>query len=203
MWRVVASAIATILVFVGYIPYIRDILRGKTKPHAYSWGMGLLVTAVSLWGLIVGRAGWAILVLIAILGITGYIFVLSLYRGVRRGTHLDNWCLAICGAAFPLWLVTKNPLYAVLLLNLIDAAAFIPTLTKAYRLPYSETLFSYQMNVIRFALVIVAVQHYTPINLIYPVTWFLCNAVFVGIVSRRRAAISGSTPSVSAAARGN
>jgi hypothetical protein len=185
-WRFALSVVATALVFIGYVPYIRDVLRGKTKPHAYTWGMGLLVTAVSLWGLIVGQAGWAALVLFAIVLLTAVIFVLSLRYGVRKGTRLDNWCLGFCLLAFPLWVVTKSPVYAVVLLNLIDAVAFIPTLVKAYRHPYSETLFSYQMNVVRFGLLITALQNYSVLTLAYPVTWFVCNLLFVMVVTERR-----------------
>jgi hypothetical protein len=128
-WRFALSVVAIALVFIGYVPYIRDVLRGKTKPHAYTWGMGLLVTAVSLWGLIVGQAGWAALVLFAIVLLTAVIFVLSLRYGVRKGTRLDNWCLGFCLLAFPLWVVTKSPVYAVVLLNLIDAVIKRPKRT--------------------------------------------------------------------------
>lgn len=28
---------AVLLAFISYAPYIRDILKGRTKPHVYSW----------------------------------------------------------------------------------------------------------------------------------------------------------------------
>lgn len=44
--------IATILVFVAYVPYVRDILKGKTKPHVYSWFiwsvLGILVAILQI-----------------------------------------------------------------------------------------------------------------------------------------------------------
>ncbi|KKU90276.1 MAG: hypothetical protein UY21_C0025G0011 [Microgenomates group bacterium GW2011_GWA1_48_10] len=39
--------VATFLVFVGYIPYTRDILKGKTKPHLYSWFLWAFVTWIA------------------------------------------------------------------------------------------------------------------------------------------------------------
>jgi uncharacterized protein with PQ loop repeat len=33
----VIGIIAVIFTFVGYIPYIMDTIKGKTKPHIYSW----------------------------------------------------------------------------------------------------------------------------------------------------------------------
>lgn len=48
----IAGVAATILVFLGYIPYLRDIANGKTKPHLYSWIVGgflaLIIFALQL-----------------------------------------------------------------------------------------------------------------------------------------------------------
>lgn len=54
---VLLTFIASTLVFVGYIPYIIDTVKGETRPHAYSWLIGSLVTAISLAGQIYGKAG--------------------------------------------------------------------------------------------------------------------------------------------------
>jgi len=185
-FRTVLTIIASSLVFIGYGPYVRDTLKGKTKPHAYSWLVGVIVTAISAAGQVYGHAGIATLVLVFVTLLTFVILLLSLKYGVRHGTRLDKTCLLFCLLALPFWAVSKNPLVTVVLVNIIDAVGFIPTLTKAHKYPYSETMFSYQMNVIRFALVILAVSHYTLINLMYPVTWFICNSIFVVLISSRR-----------------
>lgn len=39
--------IAVVLTFVGYAPYIRDTIKGKTKPHVYTWFVWGLVTAIA------------------------------------------------------------------------------------------------------------------------------------------------------------
>ncbi len=33
----ILTILSIALIFVGYIPYIRDIFRGKTHPHVFSW----------------------------------------------------------------------------------------------------------------------------------------------------------------------
>jgi len=35
--KVTLSIIGIALTFAGYVPYIRDIFKGKTKPHVFSW----------------------------------------------------------------------------------------------------------------------------------------------------------------------
>ena len=40
----VFSAIAMVLTFVAFYPYIRAILKGKTRPHVFSWFIWAAVT---------------------------------------------------------------------------------------------------------------------------------------------------------------
>jgi len=40
------SAIAIVLTFVAFIPYIRSILQGKTSPHTFSWIICAPVTSL-------------------------------------------------------------------------------------------------------------------------------------------------------------
>ena len=42
--KLIVGLIASLLVFVGYAPYIKDTLKGKTKPHAYTWFIWAFVT---------------------------------------------------------------------------------------------------------------------------------------------------------------
>jgi|GEM_PF-6430894 len=41
MFPIISSWLAIILTFVGFYPYIKSILQGDTKPHLFSWIMGL------------------------------------------------------------------------------------------------------------------------------------------------------------------
>ncbi|HET9721679.1 MAG TPA: hypothetical protein VFP32_01465, partial [Candidatus Saccharimonadales bacterium] len=42
--------IAVLLALIAYIPYVRDVLKEKTKPHIYSWfiwgALSLLIAAL-------------------------------------------------------------------------------------------------------------------------------------------------------------
>lgn len=42
----IIGMITVILGIVGYIPYLRDVLRGKTKPHVYTWFVWGLITLI-------------------------------------------------------------------------------------------------------------------------------------------------------------
>ncbi len=45
----IIGGIAVALTFIAYIPYYRDILKGKTRPHIYSWSLWGLLTVLIVW----------------------------------------------------------------------------------------------------------------------------------------------------------
>lgn len=59
------SIVAVALTFAAYIPYYRDILKGKTHPHIYSWSLWALLTILIVALQIKGGAGPAIWVTIS------------------------------------------------------------------------------------------------------------------------------------------
>ena len=80
------SAIAIILTLVAFIPYIRSIQSGKTKPHVFSWIIWASVTFIVFLAQLSDSAGagaWPI-------GISGvitlYVAVLA-YRKVRQDDY--------------------------------------------------------------------------------------------------------------------
>lgn len=79
----VIGAFTVILAFAGLIPYIFDILRGKTKPHVFTWVVWALVTFLAFlaqWRSGGGAGSWTT-------GITGlltiFIAMLSLGKGSK------------------------------------------------------------------------------------------------------------------------
>ena len=55
----VIGGIAVFLTFAAYVPYYRDIIRGKTHPHVYSWSLWGLLTVLLVALQIKGGAGAA------------------------------------------------------------------------------------------------------------------------------------------------
>ncbi len=36
-YKTILGIIAIVIGFIGYVPYLRDMFRGTTKPHPFSW----------------------------------------------------------------------------------------------------------------------------------------------------------------------
>ena len=59
----ILGIIAVIMTFIAFLPYIRSIQRGETKPHVFSWVIWGLTTFVVFLGQMAdggGAGAWAI-----------------------------------------------------------------------------------------------------------------------------------------------
>lgn len=182
--------IAVLISIIGYIPYFRDIFSGKTKPHAFSWLVWGVLNGIAFAGQIAGKGGpgaWAVgLTAVALCAI----FVLSLLKGERDIKRFDWLCLGGAAVSLALWFATSGPLLAIILITIVDAFGFLPTIRKAYNKPHQETLITYEINTIKYFLVVLALQNYTLVTTLFPLAVALMNAAFVGMLILRRRALA-------------
>lgn len=184
--KTVVGVIAIVLIFAGYAPYLRDTVARRTHPHAYSWFLWGLIAIVTSALQFQDGAGIGSAVTLGAGLICALIFVVGLRFGDRDITPLDTVFLVAGFVATGLWLIADKPLLSVMLLAVIDVLAFAPTIRKSWNKPFSETMSSYVMNVVRFSLAIAAIHDYTIITMLYPLTWILGNALFVVMLIVRR-----------------
>ena len=102
-YKTIVGVIAVLISIFGYVPYFRDIISGKTKPHAFSWLVWGVLNAIAFAGQIHGKGGdgtWAGgLTALALFAI----FVLSLIKGEKRIKLFDWLCLAGAAVSLLLW----------------------------------------------------------------------------------------------------
>lgn len=184
----IAGIVATILVFLGYIPYLRDIIKGKTKPHIYSWFVGGIVVFIIFGLQITSGAGIGSFVTLAAGLMSFLVIVLGLtHKSTVKIVWIDNVFLILAFITLGLWLIAKQPVISAVLSSLIEVLAFVPTVRKSWNRPHTETLQSYSLNTLRYSLAIFALQTYSLITAIYPVTWLLFNGCFsLMLVIRRK-----------------
>ena len=182
------GVVATILVFLGYIPYLRDIKRGKTKPHIYSWFVAGFVAIIIFALQVSGGAGAGSLVTLA----AGVMCVLVITLGIFHKSTveilwIDTVFLVLAFIALGLWLFAKQPVVSAVLSTVIEVLGFVPTVRKSWNRPFTETLQSYYLNTFRFGFALLALQTYTIVTTIYPITWALFNGFFsLMLVIRRK-----------------
>lgn len=176
--------IAVFLSIIGHLPYITDILKGKTKPHIFTWIVWAVVTIIAFvgqWQKGGGAGAWTT----AVTGlITILIAILAIRNGSKEITKADKISFTIALLSIIPWYFTKDPTISIIIITLIDVFAFFPTVRKTIHDPTSETLFTYALNIFRHGLSVLALANYNLATYLYPVALLLMNAVMTGIIVR-------------------
>lgn len=186
MPKEIIGAVAVALTFGAYVPYYRDILKGKTRPHVYSWSLWALLTVLLVALQIKGGAGPATWVTAAAGLLCLGVVLLSLKNGKRDITVSDTVVAALSLLAIGFWLIADQPIISIILATLADLLAFVPTVRKSYSDPHSETLSLYITNALRFGLALLAVEHYTFLSSVWIVAWIIGNASLAILLAVRR-----------------
>lgn len=109
---------AVILILIGYIPYFRDILNGKTIPHIYSWVLwgfvGFIIFALQFNDK--AGAGAFVSLAAALIGSTVIILSLVIHKGKRDITKLDTVFFILAFISLGFWLIAKQPILSALVL---------------------------------------------------------------------------------------
>jgi len=184
--KVIIGAVSAVLAFVAYGGYLRDIFRGKTEPHAFTWLIWMLVAVIVSAGQIASNGGagsWSVAVT-AVLSLA--ICVLAFMRVDQKIATSDWWCLFIALGAIPLWIFTNTPLWSMLLVSLIDVIGFIPTFRKGYYYPFTESISTFSLGVVISILSIFAMGSYSLTTLIFPAVIIMTNCLFIPMLLIRR-----------------
>ncbi|MEY4641547.1 MAG: hypothetical protein RLZZ227_1541 [Pseudomonadota bacterium] len=177
------------LAIASFAPYVVQIRKGTMRPHVFSWLIWSISTAVVFFAQFASNGGagaWST-------GVSGVITMYvtwlawSLCRDsvITRSDWIFLWAAL---ASLPLWYITSDPLWAVVILTTIDVLGFGPTLRKLYAQPYEESALFYILFTVRSAISILALESLTLTTLLFPAAMVVaCLIVCVMILWRRRA----------------
>lgn len=179
--------VATLLTIAVFIPYICSILRGTTRPHAFSWiiwGSTTLTVFAAQLADNGGAGAWPV-------GISGIITLYVAFLAYR--TQADNsitptdWIFftaALC--AIPCWYITSSALPAVLLLTTIDILGYGPTIRKAIVKPFEEQALLYVLMSFRNLIAIAALENYSLTTVLFPAATTMANMAVIFLLLFRR-----------------
>ncbi len=182
------SAVAIILTFIAFFPYIRSIINGTIKPHVFSWVIWGTTTFIVFLAQLEDDGGvgaWPI-------GVSGCITIfIALLAYVKRAnitiTGTDWAFFIIALSSLPFWYLTSDPLWTVIILTVVDVLGFGPTVRKTYREPYSESLLFFALFTARNFIVIMALENHSVTTVLFPaVIATACILLIIMIFYRRQ-----------------
>jgi hypothetical protein len=178
--KIIASAAATAVALVAYVPYLIAMFKGKNKPHLYTWISIFLVTAIVAYLQVRGGAGVGAIPTILGVGVDGVILFYCFKFATRDIVLMDKICLAITIFGVIVYLVLRSrPVVSLAIVTAAEIISFIPTFRKTRNDPYSESLPSYYLIMLKLALILVALQKYNLLTVSYSVLWIAVFIVFL------------------------
>lgn len=184
----VFSILAIALTFIGFVPYMVSIVRGKTRPHVFSWVIWGITTSIIFFAQLEADGGigaWPI-------GVSGGITIIVallayLNRGDNSITRADWLFMLTALASLPLWYVTQDPTTAVVILTTVDMIGFGPTFRKAYYFPREENAVFFSMFAVRNFFALLALESYSLATMLFPLAVSVaCTSLLILLLVRRQ-----------------
>jgi hypothetical protein len=194
------GVLAGLLGVFDTFPYIRDTLRGATRPHRGTWLIWSVLGIVVCLSQRADGASWS-LVMAAVQALaTALTFVLAIRRGEGGVSRVDALMIAVAAGGVSGWILADEPLVAtacVVGADLIGVALMVP---KTCRDPDSETLITFALASVAGMLAAAAVGAPDASLLLYPAYYCLANGFIALLIVSRRAAVRPSSTATATAA---
>lgn len=183
-WLVILS---TLISLTGAIAYIRDMVRGKSKPNLVTWGLWAFAPLIATGAAISAHAdSWAT-VRIFTSGFGPLLVFISAFlvkQGYWKLSLFDYICGGISLIALGVWIGADSPVLAILLAAIADLFATLPTIIKAWKHPETETLYTYFVGLFTASIIIPAIPVWNIENSAFQVYLLIANTALFFIVLR-------------------
>lgn len=172
----------------GALRYIRDTLRGTTRPNRVTYLMWAVAPLIATAAAVSRGVTWAAVPIF----MSGFgplmVFVSSFAnrQAFWKLGALDYLCGVFSALALILWAVTNDPIIAIVLAIASDGLAALPTLIKAWSFPETETGISYVLAFVSASTSFAAVRHWNFIECGFAVYLVILSAMLSVSVYRRK-----------------
>ena len=155
---------------VGIAFYLRDTLRGVTRPNRVTWLMWSIAPLLAFAVEIREGVGLQSLLTFTVGFLPLLVFVASFHnrQGYWRIGALDYLCGAVSALGLAIWLATRHGTVAIAASIASDALAALPTLLKSWKEPESESVSAYGSSAVNAAITLLTIRTWTTAYLAFP-----------------------------------
>ncbi len=180
------AIIGAITAILSGLPYMIDVVKGKSKPNIVSWFTWTLLTAVATAAAFAEHAPKAALLTLGSTISTGMVVLLGLKYGTAKLSRFDAFCQGGAIIGLILWLMFNSPAVAIIITMIIDFIAAMPTIRHGWLKPGEETWQTFALSGVAAAFVFASLVTYTFANLAFPIYLFFANSLIVAVIIYRR-----------------
>ena len=176
--------LAGVISLLGFVPYIVEIVQGKTHPNRATWWIWTVVGAMLCGSYYASGARHTLWVPVSYVIGPLVTALLSLKYGEGGWEPFDRNCLGASLLSLVVWWLARSPLVALVANIGIDLLGALPTIRKSYREPESESLLSWIVFLVADALNLCAIGSWSVATSLYPLYLFTLAAVLVVLMAR-------------------
>lgn len=178
--------LSVIFAVISNIPYIIDIVKGKTKPRVVSWIIWAILSTITMFAAIAERQIPTVILLLVITMVDVPIIILGWKKGNKKVENIDIGCLIGGGVGLALWWVFNSPAIAVIASLSIDMIAALPTILHSWKKPGEETLVSFFLGALKALCTILVLTDWRVTASAFPIYLFTINLAIALIIVYRR-----------------
>jgi hypothetical protein len=186
------AALAILVSVIRYGTYLWSIKKGETRPHIFSWLNWGLVTGIGAYAQMSLNGGPSAWVLAVVSATCLFIAFIALFVGEKNITKSDWFAFIGALLAIPIWVITDNPVMAIIVIITIDVLTYYPTIRKSWNDPWGEPPMSYFWAGLRYFLALFAVDNPSIETLVYPFFLMATDWGFALYALWRRYVLSGT-----------
>lgn len=179
--------LGSVLTIASVVPYLIDILKGKTKPNLVSWITWTLLTGIATAAeLAAGEWVTAIFTGAAVIE-TGSVVAFGLAKKAYvKYTRFDVVCQVAAILGIIIWQLFDSPVIGVISAVVIDLIGALPTVRHAWQKPDEETWVTYAICFIGAIFGLLALETYNWVSIPYPLYIVAINLVTTAVILYRR-----------------
>jgi len=176
------------LQFLGGLAYIKGTLRGETKPNRVTWFLWAVAPFIGTAAALSDGVGWAILPVFMAGFVPMLVFISSFVNknAYWKLGRFDYTCGAFSVLALILWVITQQPIVAILFAIIADGFAALPTLVKSWSYPETESPWVYAATVFSSFAGLLVIQIWIFSEYAFPLYLIVINLVILLSIYRSK-----------------
>jgi hypothetical protein len=163
--KILFLVFATVITVGAVLPYVRDILKGTTKPNIVSWITWTMITGIATAAEIAGHQYVTAIFTAAAMLETASVVAFGLRYGYVKYTRFDVVCQIGAIVGLILWQLFNSPSIGVVASVIIDFIGVLPTVRHSWHRPNEETWSTFALSAVGGVFGVLALTSYNTTSL--------------------------------------
>jgi len=172
--------------FIGIASYIRETIKGKTKPNKVTWLLWSIAPLIATFATLSNGVKLSVIP-VFMAGFGPLLVFISSFINKKSYWKIEKFDY-VCGVlsvfALVFWAITKNPNIAIIFAILSDGFASIPTLIKSWHYPETETVIPFLAGLFSSTTSFFAIVIWNFSSVAFPLYLIIMNCILIFVITR-------------------